>query len=299
MNLREQLDYFEDQLEHCMLCPRECGVNRLKGEVGFCNAGGRVRVASRCLHRGEEPAISGTRGSGTIFFSNCSMRCVYCQNYPISQMGYGNDIDLSDLTGMMLYLQNRGAHNINLVTATQFLPHAVEAIVRARASGLTIPIASNTSGYERAETVRMLEGLVQIYMVDMRYSRGESSARYSQTPDYPEYNRVAINEMVERVGPLECRDGLAVSGVIIRHLLLPSLLEETREILRFISKDLPVPVPVSLMTQYFPANRAADYPEINRKITSAEFEEALDLLDVFRIDDGWVQDPQAGTCPVA
>ncbi len=298
MSIREQLDYFKTQLEHCTLCPRECGVNRLKGEIGFCGAGGRARVASHCLHRGEEPPVSGSRGSGTIFFSNCTMRCVYCQNYPISQMGYGNDIDVSDLTDMMLGLQKRGAHNINLVTATHFLPHAVEAIVKARSYGLKIPIVSNTSGYERSETVRMLEGLIQVYLVDMRYSRCESSTRYSQTPDYPEYNRAAIRQMVDLVGPLECRDGLAVGGVIIRHLLLPTLLAETGEILRFVSTELPASVPVSLMAQYFPAHRAAEYPEIDRKITSAEYRTALNLLDSLEIDDGWVQDPQAGTGPV-
>jgi putative pyruvate formate lyase activating enzyme len=226
------------------------------------------------------------------------MRCAYCQNYPISQMGYGNDIGVKDLTAMMVYLQNRGAHNINLVTATHFLPQVVEAIADARTQGLNIPIVSNTSGYERAETIRKLEGFVQVYMVDMRYSRGESSARYSEARDYPEHNRRAIVEMVNRTGPLVCRDGVAVHGVIIRHLLLPSLLGETREILRFISRDLPVRVPVSLMTQYFPTNRAAYYPEIDRKIAHEEYEEGLSLLDEFRIDEGWVQDPAQSTHPV-
>ena len=299
MNLSEQRDYFEAQLDHCVLCPRECGVNRRKGEVGFCNAGGRVRVASRCLHRGEEPPISGVRGSGTIFFSNCSMRCVYCQNYPISQMGHGNDFDVSALKDMMLYLQQRGAHNINLVTATHFLPHVVEAIIAARASGLTIPIVSNTSGYERVDTISMLEGLVQVYLVDMRYWYSESSRRYSQAPDYPEHNRAAVKEMLRVVGPLQCSRGVAVRGVLIRHLLLPSLIGETREILRFISQDLTAAVPVSLMTQYFPANRATHYPELSRKITPAEFEAALRLLDTLHIDDGWVQDPEACTSPIA
>jgi len=299
MQLSEQLDYFAAQLEHCMLCPRECGVNRLKGEIGFCNAGSRPRVASRCLHLGEEPPISGTRGSGAIFFSNCSMRCVYCQNYPISQMGYGNDIDSSGLADMMLYLERKGAHNINLVTATHFLPQTVEAIAQARSMGLTVPIASNTSGYERPETVRMLEGLVQIYMVDMRYSRRESSERYSKAPDYPEYNRKAVTEMVTLAGPLECRDGLAVGGVLIRHLLLPSLLDETREILKFISSDLPARVPISLMTQYFPANKARDFPELDRKITDAEFEEALGLLDGQSDQAGWIQDPRTISGPIA
>jgi putative pyruvate formate lyase activating enzyme len=213
-------------------------------------------------------------------------------------MGYGNDVGVPDLAGMMLDLERRGAHNINLVTATHYLPHAVEAIVEARASGLTIPVISNTSGYERTETVRMLDGLVQVYLVDMRYARAESSARYSQTPDYPENNRAAVREMVELAGPLKRRDGLAETGVIIRHLLLPTLLEETRDILGFVSTELSVTVPVSLMTQYFPANRASEFPEIDRKITLAEYEKALDLLDGFRICDGWVQDPHTCTSPV-
>lgn len=281
-----------------MLCPRECGVNRLKGETGYCNTDGRLRVASYCLHRGEEPPISGTEGSGTIFFSNCNMSCVYCQNYPISQLGHGNVIEVSDLTNMMLDLQRRGAHNINLVTATHFLPHVAEAIVNARERGLTIPVVSNTSGYERTETIRMLDDLVQIYLVDMRYARSESAARYSRAPDYPEYNRAAIREMLDRVGPLVCHRDLAVSGVIIRHLLLPSLLDETREILALVARELPTSVPVSLMTQYFPANMAARYSEINRKITPAEYREALRLLENLKIGTGWIQDPQSAARPV-
>jgi putative pyruvate formate lyase activating enzyme len=298
MNLDEQLDYLRAQLEHCELCPRKCGVDRLAGRVGFCGAGAKPRVASLCLHRGEEPPISGDRGSGTIFFSGCTMKCVYCQNYPISQMGYGNDVEVSDLVDMMLKLQRQGAHNINLVTATHFLPQTAQALIAARVSGLTIPVVSNTSGYERVETIRALEGLVQVYMVDMRYSRAETAARYSQTPDYPEHNRAAIYEMFGQVGPLECRNGLAVRGVMIRHLILPGLMDETREILQFIASELPASVPVSLMTQYFPANKALEHPEISRKITSEEYQEAIAMLDALGLDTGWVQDPETGPRPV-
>jgi putative pyruvate formate lyase activating enzyme len=299
INLPQQSDYFRAQMEHCMLCPRECGVNRSSGQLGFCRAGDRARVASRCLHRGEEPPISGSRGSGTIFFSGCSMRCVYCQNYPISQLGYGRPVEPSELADTMLELQGRGAHNINLVTATHFLPQTVEAIREARTRGLDIPVASNTSGYERVETVRMLEGLVQIYMVDMRYSRSETAARYSQAPEYPEVNRSAVLEMIAQVGPLECRDTLAVGGVLVRHLLLPGLLEETREILAFLASHAPETVPVSIMTQYFPANKAYDLPGINRTIVSSEYEAALRLLEEFGINEGWIQDPHASTEPIA
>jgi putative pyruvate formate lyase activating enzyme len=220
------------------------------------------------------------------------MNCLYCQNYPISQMGHGNEIEVADLTEVMLDLQRKGAHNINLVTATQFLPQAVEAIVNARKLGLTLPVVSNTSGYESVETVRMLDGLVQVYLVDMRYSRGESSARYSKVPDYPDRNRQAILEMLDQAGPLTCRGGLATAGVIIRHLLLPSLLAETREILAFIAREVPPSVPLSLMTQYFPANRAHDCPDLNRKISAEEYDEALGLLTDLGIETGWVQDPE-------
>jgi putative pyruvate formate lyase activating enzyme len=298
LNLRDQADFFRSHLEHCMLCPRRCGVNRLKGEIGTCGADGRLKIASYCLHRGEEPPISGKRGSGTVFFSHCSMSCVYCQNYPISQLGYGNVVEASDLVRMMLELQARGAHNVNLVTATHYLPHVVEAIAGAREGGLKVPIVLNTSGYERPETIMMLDGVIQVYLVDMRYARSESAARYSCAPDYPEYNRAALKAMLATAGPLVCRKGLAVKGVIVRHLLIPSLRDETTEILNFISRELPPSVPVSLMTQYFPANRAFEYPLLNRKITSEEYRHALDLLEELGIAGGWVQDPDSVSQPV-
>jgi putative pyruvate formate lyase activating enzyme len=298
MSLSDQVAFFKSQMEHCMLCPRQCGVNRLKGETGFCNAGSRLKVASYCLHRGEEPPISGTMGSGTIFFSHCSMKCVYCQNYPISQLGYGNVTEVAELATMMLDLERRGAHNINLVTATHFLPQVAEAIVSARDLGLTVPVVSNTSGYERAETIRMLDGLVQVYLVDMRYSRSESSARYSGASDYPAHNRAAVREMLDRVGPLEYRRGLAAEGVLIRHLIIPSLLTETREILEFVNRELSPTVPVSIMTQYFPANTAGDHPEIDRKISRSEYREALDLLEQLDTLEGWVQNPRTAANPV-
>ena len=299
MDLSERLDFFRFHLEHCTLCPRQCGVNRLAGESGVCKAGVRLKVASYCLHRGEEPPISGTAGSGTIFFSHCGLNCVYCQNYPISQLGYGNTIDVADLVGMMLELQDKGAHNINLVTATHFLPQVVEAIAGARRKGLSVPVISNTSGYERPEIISMLDGLIQVYLVDMRYAGSESARLYSNAADYPQVNRAAVREMLKCVGPLSCTAGLATSGVAIRHLLLPTLIEETRQILAFIARELPRSVPVSLMTQYFPANRAFDYPAINRKITPDERRQAISLLDEYGIEHGWVQDARPQDRPVA
>jgi putative pyruvate formate lyase activating enzyme len=295
----EALDFFRAQLSRCTLCPRRCGVNRLKGETGFCKAGAAVRVASHCLHTGEEPPISGRNGSGTIFFSHCNVACVYCQNYPISQLGHGNDVDHEQLVAMMLDLERRGAHNVNLVTATHFLPGVVEAVHAARTAGLKIPMVWNCSGYECIETIDMLEGIIDVYLVDMRYSTAESALKYSNAPDYPHHNRLAVKRMLDQVGPLECARGLATRGVIIRHLLLPSLMPETRDTLDFISRTFGQVVPVSLMTQYFPANRAASFPELDRRITNREYNEALRLLDLHGIANGWVQDPATAARPVA
>ncbi|MFH1311694.1 MAG: radical SAM protein [Candidatus Eisenbacteria bacterium] len=295
----EQHDFFRAQLEECTLCPRRCGVNRLKGEAGFCKAGTTVKVASYCLHTGEEPPISGRSGSGTIFFARCNMACVYCQNYPISQLGHGNEVTRERLTAMMLDLRRRGAHNINLVTPTHFLPGIAEAVISARRQGLEIPIVYNSSGYESTETIEMLKGIVQVYLVDMRYSNAQSALKYSDSPDYPYHNRLAVKRMLDQVGPLECTGGLATHGVIIRHLLLPSLMSETRETLDFISKMFGPDVPVSLMSQYFPANRAHIFPEINRKISTREYNEAVNLLELRGIGNGWIQDPDSAGGPVA
>ncbi|HVP58874.1 MAG TPA: radical SAM protein [bacterium] len=295
----EQRDYFESNLEACNLCPRKCGVNRRAGQLGACRAGAQPKVASHCIHVGEEPPISGSSGSGTIFFSHCTMACVYCQNYPISQLGHGNLVEVVDLAQMMLELQGQGAHNINLVTATHFLPHIVEAIDLARARGLKLPIVYNDSGYELPETIRMLNGIVQVYLADMRYASPQYAARYSGAQDYPQMNRLAIGEMLASVGHLKCRGCLAESGLVIRHLVLPSLVSETAKILEYISSEISKSTAVSLMSQYFPANRAQLYPEINRKITRSEHDAAVALLDRYGLCHGWIQDYGAFGRPVA
>ncbi|MFZ1947368.1 MAG: radical SAM protein [bacterium] len=295
----ETIDFFRSHLEACELCPRRCGVNRLAGETGFCRAGAAVKVASHCVHIGEEPPISGSRGSGTIFFSHCSMACVYCQNYPISQMGYGNEVGRDELAGMMLELEAKGAHNINLVTPTHFLPGIVEAVVAARRRGLGVPIVSNTSGYETPEVVAALGKTVQVYLADMRYASGESALKYSGAGDYPERNKLAVRAMLDAVGDLRCSDGVAESGLIVRHLVLPSLVSETRSILEFVSRELSCRTAVSLMSQYFPANKAHLYPEINRKITPEEYQTAVSLLEEFGLDRGWTQEPGPSDLPVA
>jgi putative pyruvate formate lyase activating enzyme len=299
MKHAETLEFLDANLESCRLCPRQCGVNRLKGELGYCKAGTHVRVSSIGLHRGEEPPISGTSGSGTIFFSNCNMSCAYCQNYPISQMAHGNTIEHDELASAMLGLQSRGAHNINLVTPTQHLPGIAKAIIKAREQGLRIPIVYNTSGYESVRTVKMLEGIVQIYLADMRYSDSEAAGRYSDAPDYPHYNRLAIREMLDSTGLLECSDSLGMRGLIIRHLVLPGGIAGTESTFEFISREVSPLVHVSLMCQYFPANRAHSIPELSRKITEAEYREAIDLLERFGLENGWVQDLDGESQPVA
>lgn len=291
--------YFESNLQHCLLCPRKCGVNRLKGEQGYCRAGTEVMVSSITVHTGEEPPISGTAGSGTVFFSNCTMCCVYCQNYPISQLGHGNVMAPEDLASAMLRLEARGAHNINLVTPTQHLPGIARAIAEARRRGLTLPVVYNTSGYECPETIRMLEGIVDIYLADMRYSDPEAARRYSDAPDYPQVNRLAIRAMFETVGLLECRSGVATSGLVIRHLVLPGEIAGTEATFEFISRGVSRDVHVSLMCQYFPANRASEIPELSRRITWAEYRRAVDLLARFGLESGWIQDMDGKSQPVA
>jgi putative pyruvate formate lyase activating enzyme len=258
-----------------------------------------MAVASYCLHTGEEPPISGTRGSGAIFFARCTMRCIYCQNYPISQLGHGNVTEVEELAYMMGELERRGAHNINLVTPTHYLPQIARALDAARRRGLRLPVVMNTSGYENADTIRMLEGLVQIYLVDMRYSSPETADLYSGAPDYPVRNREAVSEMLRQAGPLVCRNGLAVSGVIIRHLLLPGLMDETVEILDYIAAELPAEVPVSLMSQYFPAHLAATHPVLGRRVTEGEVETAVAHLKRLKLTAGWVQEDTRPVRPVA
>ena len=295
----EALEYFESNLEQCLLCPRKCGVNRIEGETGYCRAGNEIRAASITVHTGEEPPISGTAGSGTVFLSGCSMRCVYCQNYPISQMDHGNIMSHEDLAAAMLKLESRGAHNINLVTPTQHLPGIVKAIAAARAGGLGLPVVYNTSGYERPETIRMLEGIVDIYLADMRYSDPGVAGRLSDAPDYPEANRLAIRQMFETAGLLECDDGIGRRGLIIRHLVLPGGLAGTGNTFEFIAHEISPEVHLSLMCQYFPANRAPDTPGLERRITEAEYREAIDLLGRYGLENGWVQDMEGESGPVA
>ncbi|NOY53286.1 MAG: radical SAM protein [Deltaproteobacteria bacterium] len=275
----------------CRLCPEKCGVDRRAGETGACGADDQLRIASADLHFGEEPPISGRRGSGTIFVTHCNLACVYCQNYPISQSGNGVETNPAALAEIMLRLQEQGAHNINWVTPTHAVPHLLAGLRPARAGGLTIPIVYNSSGYDDVETLQLLEGIVDIYLTDMRYSDGGNARRYSGASDYPEVNRRAVIEMHRQVGDLKLDEaGIARTGLLIRHLVLPGGISGTEAIMRFLAADLSPCTYVSLMSQYFPAYKATGIPEIARRITPEEYDEAKTIMERYGLTQGWVQE---------
>jgi len=279
------------RLRSCDLCPHECGVNRMAGETGFCRAGLKPRIASANVHNGEEPPISGSRGSGTIFLSHCTLRCRFCQNFPISQLGNGEDITTAGLADRMLKLQAQRVHNINFVTPGHYLPQILAALLLAIPRGFRLPLVWNTSGYEKSEVLRLLDGIVDIYLPDMKYADEESAVKYSSAPGYRDINRAAILEMFRQVGHLELdNEGIAVKGLIIRHLVLPERAAGSRETLAWIAENLGTETHVALMNQYFPAYEASEIPGLGRRITDEEYAEAVDALEEFGLENGWVQD---------
>jgi putative pyruvate formate lyase activating enzyme len=267
-----------DIFGRCELCPRCCGVNRLKGERGFCQAPAKVMVYSFHPHFGEETALVGEKGSGTIFFSNCNLRCVFCQNWEISHEGRGVEISDEKLAEMMIKLQKMGCHNINLVTPTHVMPNILQATRLALKKGLSIPLVYNTSGYERPEIITLLDGIVDIYLPDLKYMDPEQASKYSSgASDYPEITRKAILDMQRQVGVLQTdRRGIALRGLIIRHLVMPNRVAGTEKFLRWVSEQLPRNTYVNIMAQYRVEYKAYDYPEIARGVTIQEFLEAMD-----------------------
>ncbi|MBN2265416.1 MAG: radical SAM protein [Candidatus Aminicenantes bacterium] len=262
---------------NCSLCPRDCRVDRTRGQLGKCRGSATVKISNAFAHFGEEPPLVGTRGSGTIFFSNCGLRCLYCQNADISLEGHGREIPDERLAAVMLGLQGIGCHNINLVTPTHYLPGIVAALDLAAAGGLSIPLVYNTGGYEKAEIIRRLDGIVDIYMPDFKYWDPAEAARYSaEAFNYPHYAREAHREMHRQVGALRVDDnGLATRGLLIRHLVLPGRVAGTRDVFQFIARELSRDSYVNVMRQYRPEHEAPRYPAINRRITAAEFAEAM------------------------
>ncbi|MFP4460177.1 MAG: radical SAM protein [Candidatus Zixiibacteriota bacterium] len=281
-------------LEDCRICPRECGVNRFE-QKGTCGMGVDIYVSSVNLHFGEEPPISGSGGSGTVFLSGCNMNCIFCQNYPISQMGHGAKFSVEKLAKGMVNLQKRGAHNINFVTPSHYVVQVRRVIITAREMGLEIPIVYNTSGYDSIEALRFLEGYIDIYMPDIRYALGELSKKYSGVDDYPEINRLAIEEMHRQVGDLEIGDdGIAKKGLIVRHLLLPENISATDKAMKFLTEEISMETYVSFMSQYFPAHKTAgiernNYKPMHRRINAEEYYQMLKYLEDSGIQNGWIQ----------
>ncbi len=293
---QSKLQALQELERNCEICPRLCHVDRIE-KLGVCRAPRSLFVSSHNLHFGEEPPITGANGSGTIFLTYCNLRCVFCQNYPISQLGNGKATDEEGLATMMLALQKRGAHNINFVSPTHYTAAIVRAIHLASKEGLTIPIVWNSNAYERVETLCQLEGIVDIYLPDIKYSSDVHSKRLSAAPGYWDIARKAVQEMHRQVGLLEQNeDGLATRGMIVRHLVLPDDQSGTREVLKFIATELSKETTLSLMAQYFPAHKATKIEGMNRQITEEEYERALDWLDEFGLENGYTQESTFRFC---
>jgi putative pyruvate formate lyase activating enzyme len=275
--LRRRADTLWALLESCRLCPRECGAGRLRGEEGFCRASRDVEVSAHHPHFGEERSLVGRGGSGTIFLTNCSLRCVFCINWEVSQGGQGRRRKVEELAGMMLDLQRRGCHNVNVVTPTHYSPHVLRALDVAAGRGLRLPVVYNTCGWERLEVLNLLDGVVDIYLPDFKYWDGRKAAKYSSGAEtYPEVTREAVLEMHRQVGVAHpAADGLMHRGLMIRHLVMPNDVGGTKEILAWIAASLPKDTYVNIMSQYQPTYRAFDFPDIARPLTRGEYEEAV------------------------
>ena len=279
------------QLDKCEICPRNCKINRNKNQIGWCKSTDRVKIGLYSTHDFEEPCISGEKGSGTIFFSNCTMNCIFCQNYEISQLGKGKEISIEELSNIFIKQQEKGVHNINLVTPTSYVYQIIEAIKIAKAKGLTIPIVYNTNGYEKIETIRALNGYVDIYLPDLKYAEDELAIEFSNAKNYFKIATTAIKEMIKQVGtPKFNENGIIQKGVIIRHLVLPNFIENSKKILLWIKQNLPNDIYVSIMAQYFPTYNAKKDNKINRKLTKEEWRQIEDFVDEIEIENGFIQE---------
>lgn len=289
--LEEREEKLYEKLKKCNLCPRNCQVNRLKDEKGFCCVGKDVYISSYNVHMGEEPPLSGTYGSGTIFFTHCNLKCVFCQNYPISQLGQGKKVSIYKLAEIMLYLQNKKCHNINFVTPTHVISQILSALILAIKQGLRIPLVYNTGGYETLPTLKLLEGIIDIYLPDIKYGTNQMAKKYSGVHNYCQYNQLALKEMYCQVGNLVLdSSGIAKKGLIIRHLVLPNNIASSYKVFTFIAKELSCNIYLSLMSQYFPAYKAYTFKSLNRKITSSEYNKVLFFLKKLNINHGWFQE---------
>lgn len=277
--------------KNCSICPRNCRIDRTKGQIGYCQSGHEIKAALASVHMWEEPPISGSCGSGTIFFSGCNLRCVFCQNYTISSENSGKTISTERLSEIMLEQQAKGVHNINLVTATHFIPSIIKAVQKAKNNGLKIPIVYNTGGYEKVESIKMLEGTVDIYLPDIKYFSSELSLKYSGASDYFDYASEAVLEMYHQTGNNIYDDnGIMKSGVIIRHMIMPSHKEDSYKVLDWIRDNIGTEACVSLLSQYTPAYNAEKYKEINRKLMSLEYTRVIEHFFDIGLKNGFMQE---------
>ncbi len=286
--LGQRIQALNSLLETCRLCPRECRVNRLKGDAGYCGAGSELTVSSAFPHFGEEPPLVGHRGSGTIFLTHCNLKCVFCQNYDISHQGKGEQISASDLSRIMLRLQDMGCHNINFVTPTHYASQIVASLPEAIERGLRLPIVYNCSGYESVEVIQLLDGIVDIYMPDAKFLEVKYAELFSCAPDYPEILKAVLKEMHRQVGNLRINAlGIAERGLLIRHLVMPNGVASSGEVLRFIAEEISTESYVNIMDQYRPEYRAHEHPEINRRITHKEYLEAIQIARRYHLYRGF------------
>ena len=275
--LKDIAEELKQHLISCDLCPNKCNVNRIKDKKGKCNTGINVKISSYSPHHGEEAPISGYKGSGTIFFAECNLKCEFCQNYDISQLGYGHEATIKELAQIMLKLQNLGCHNINFVSPTHVISQIVEALQIAVSNGLNKPLVYNTGGYDSVEIIKILNNIFDIYMPDMKYGDNDIALKYSKIIDYPKNNQEAVIEMHKQVGNLSINNGLAIKGLLIRHLILPGNLANTEIIVNFLASEVSKDTYINIMDQYYPAYNSLKYPELSRRITYDEFIKAMKI----------------------
>ncbi|MDD4239397.1 MAG: radical SAM protein, partial [Desulfotomaculaceae bacterium] len=276
---------------NCRLCARSCGANRLDGELGFCQAGRNVKISRAALHFWEEPCISGRRGSGAVFFTHCNLRCVFCQNHPASQQGVGREVSVDRLCEIFLELMAAGAHNINLVTPTHYAPHIMQALNMARHNGLSLPVVYNTNSYENVDTIRLLQGSIDVYLPDLKYYRDRYAKKYSGAAGYFARSTAVIEKMVDQVGRVKFnREGLLVKGVVVRHLALPGLLFDSKKIIDYLCRTFGDSIYISLMNQYTPLNQACKYPEINKPLHPEHYRGLIEYCQAKGIRNAFIQE---------
>jgi putative pyruvate formate lyase activating enzyme len=296
--LKKRVALLESRLVSCDICPRKCGVNRLEGERGFCHSAYFPAVSSAVAHHGEEPVLSGTRGSGTIFFGNCNLRCVFCQNFQISQdpdEQRNNEITIHSLAEKMIYLQDTlECHNINLVSPTHYVPQIIRAVMEAIPLGLHLPLVYNTGSYDSLETIKLLDGIISIYLPDLKYASDDNSSNYSMAPDYVQHSRVAIKEMYRQVGDVVTdEDNIVLKGMIVRHLILPDRLAGSDNSLRWLANEISPSVTVSIMSQYYPTANARKVLQLKHPISVEEYLEVVNLADELGLENGWIQEMES------